>query len=485
MTRRRVSRSACAALAAGFLSVSAALALWPAAARAQGGDNGVLTLTLGEAVDAALRSNRDVANAREFRNSVTGRYVEERASALPQVAFSSGLQRSWDESSSEMTFAPTGTTVRFGRFDLSQPLYTWGQVESALRAARLGFATADDRLDFARQAVERDTTARFCDVLLAKAFHGIAQRNLEQKERHLDEARKKQAAGVATDYDVLVAQVAADNARPDVIRTRNMVGAAREYLRFTLGTGPRPVDVSGSLEAVPGEPVPTYDEVLASAWKFRPELSDLRNRQKIAGELVTIADAGDKPRLDFRASAGYQQLEAGVLEGEGKTWSGGLYVSWPLFDGMRTRGRVAQAQSDVRTLRIEEARLIDAVSLQARTALDNVAEAASIVAALSGTVGQAERLLALAEKGYEFGVKTRLDVEDAELNLTAARGNLARARRDEIVARTDLRHVMGVLGRDPSADAKGRAVAKDWLPATTNEAIAKEILDGKPALPAP
>ncbi|HEY5996218.1 MAG TPA: TolC family protein, partial [Candidatus Deferrimicrobiaceae bacterium] len=224
--------------------------------------------------------------------------------------------------------------------------------------------------------------------------------------------------------------------------------------------------------------LPTFEEVLASAWKRRPELSELRNRQKIASELVAIADAGDKPRLDLKASAGWQDFAAGPFEGDGKTWSGGLYVSWPLFDGRRTRGKVAQAQSDVRTLRIEEARLIDAVSLQARTALDNVAEAAAIASALSGTAAQAERLLSLAEKGYEFGVKTRLDVEDAELNLTAARGNLVRARRDELVARTDLRHVMGLLGE---GDESGIS-AKRWVPAATNRDMLREVLAGAPAL---
>jgi outer membrane protein TolC len=57
-----------------------------------------------------------------------------------------------------------------------------------------------------------------------------------------------------------------------------------------------------------------------------------------------------------------------------------------------------------------------------------------IVKVLSGTVEQAERVLYMAEKGYEYGVKTRLDVDDAELNLGQSKGNLARAKRDYLVA---------------------------------------------------
>jgi len=67
------------------------------------------------------------------------------------------------------------------------------------------------------------------------------------------------------------------------------------------------------------------------------------------------------------------------------------------------------------------------------------------VMALSDTVKQAERLLSMAEKGYEFGVKTKLDVDDAQLNLTQAKGNLARARRDYMVASVTLEWVKGTL----------------------------------------
>jgi HAE1 family hydrophobic/amphiphilic exporter-1 len=56
---------------------------------------------------------------------------------------------------------------------------------------------------------------------------------------------------------------------------------------------------------------------------------------------------------------------------------------------------------------------------------------------------QAERVLRMAEKGYELGVKTRLDVEDASANLVTARAGLARAQRDYHVARVNLRWARG------------------------------------------
>ena len=61
----------------------------------------------------------------------------------------------------------------------------------------------------------------------------------------------------------------------------------------------------------------------------------------------------------------------------------------------------------------------------------------------------------LAEKGFELGVKTRLDVQDAELNLMSARASLAGAQRDYRVARVNLEWVSGAATAAPAAGAAG------------------------------
>lgn len=406
-------------------------------------DNAIRVLTLDEALRIAGERNRDIRKAREFRNQVAGRYLEERAAALPRLAVTAQVSRSRDALLEAFGVNPIEDS-RSADVELSQALFTWGQVGAAVRAAKMGFATADERLRISRQSTVRDVTASFYDTLLARELHRIARQNLEQKVRHLDEAKRKEAAGTATDYDVLAAKVGVENARPEVIRTENRIRISRERLRFQLGIEDREVDVVGSLDA-PVFPYPRFEDALDTAMTNRPELGELRSRLRISEELVNIAGAEDKPRLDFKAALGWQYLGFGPIRAEGTTWSAGLLLSYPLFDGLRTRGRVAQAESDLRTLRIDEAKLADAIALEVRRAVDAVREAGEIVRALGGTVEQAERLLSMAEKGFEYGVKTRIDVEDAELALVQAKGNLARARRDSLVAQADLGYATGTL----------------------------------------
>ena len=61
-----------------------------------GADNAVKLLTLDEALRIASERNRDIRKASEFRRQVEGRYVEERAAALPQVTITSGISRNRD-----------------------------------------------------------------------------------------------------------------------------------------------------------------------------------------------------------------------------------------------------------------------------------------------------------------------------------------------------------------------------------------------------
>ncbi len=406
----------------------------------------VVPITLDEAVRLVQEKNRDIQKARAYQEWVRGKYIEERAGALPKVGANATGMRSWDESYRVIfgDFYPPGQSVATADVNLTQALFTWGQVGAGIRAAKRGMAAADDQLDSARQAAIRDVTAAFYDVLLARRIEGIARENLAQRERHLAEARNRQLLGTATDYDVLAAEVGVENARPAVIRAANLILTARERLRLVLADERPGLDAEGKLETEVTDP-PPYEEILRTALERRPDLKALRQRVEVYREFVKIQGAGDKPRLDLKAGAGWKWLDASGMTGDGKTWNAGLYLSFPFFDGLATKGRVLEAKSDLRTGEIDLAKAEDGVRLEVRTAVDSVRESALIVRALSGTVTQARRLLQMSEKGFEFGVKTRLEVDDALLAVVQAEGNLATATRDHLVAWVTLRYVQGLL----------------------------------------
>lgn len=407
-------------------------------------------LTLEQALEIAEEQNRDIQKAREYIVWAKGKYIEERAAAFPQLTTTGSIARDRDES--QKLYGPTladPVNRQSAQIVLTQPLFTWGQISAAIRAADVGLKSADEQLRLYRQAALRDVAAAFYDVLLARELHLLSQQNLAQKKRHLAEAKKKYAEGVATDYDVLAAEVAVENARPDVIRTENQVRTTQDRLCFHLALDNDKIDALGSLvvEITPGL---TYEKAVALAIKRRPDLTDMKYRIGISRELVVLASAQNKPRIDIKGAYGRNRIDQGDGQGEGAIWSAGIYLTYPLFDGLRTRGRLTQANSDLQRLKLDEAKLIDTVAIEIREAVNAVQEASEIVRSLAGTAAQADRLLAMAEKGYALGVKMRLDVEDAQLNLQQAQSNLSRARRDYLVARINLDWVTGILGEERS-----------------------------------
>jgi hydrophobic/amphiphilic exporter-1 (mainly G- bacteria), HAE1 family len=431
----------------------------------------VKVLTLNEALAIAASHNHDIQKAIEYQKWVRGKYLEERAAALPQASFSGSFVRNFDNrqkdlfslfSSGSSSGGSTGGSssgtgadlaeifsgrqdALTGQFQVKQVIFTWGQVGAAIRAAKLGFGLADQQLRQFRQAVTRDVTTAYYDVLAARELQKIAEEDVAQKQRHLDETTKRQSAGTATDYDVLAAQVAVENAKPAVIRGQNTVHVARMQLGVLLAeTGE--VDVTGTL-GVPLEAVPSYESVLALALANRPELAEQEDTRGVYKELVTIAKASSKPRVDFSAAWGMGRIALPSVSSSGYLWNAGVVASVPLFDGWRTKGQVAQAQTDLARAGLDEQKLREAIAVAVRTAVDAAREASEIVKAMTGTVTQAERLLFLAEKGFELGVKTRLEVQDAELNLSTARANLAQAQHDYRVARVNLEWVAGTLDK--------------------------------------
>ncbi|WP_303851527.1 TolC family protein [Seleniivibrio woodruffii] len=406
----------------------------------------VKVLTLKEAIDIAMEKNKSVEQAKEYMTYLEGVYIEERSAALPAATLNGGVTRTKDASTGSAVNSDTFNQYNAG-ISVKQALFTWGQVGAAIRAAKIGLRTGDEQLRLYKQAAVRDVTVAFTDILLTRQLLFIAQENVKQRERHLAEAEKKYKLGTATDYDVLSARVALKNAQPDVITYSNNLNVNKDNLKYILGIN-YDIDVQGELK--PAEIAAfDYEDVLKSALSNRPEVLDKRLMVDFNKELVQVSRAGDKPRLDLEGS--YNRIK---LDGEDEksltTWDAGIKMSFPFFDGFETKGKVIQAQSDLRKIKLQQLQAEDSVSLDVRQAVSRVKEAAEVIDAAGGTVDEAAKLLDMAEKGYRFGVKTKLDVDDAEYNLRSAQVRLAQAWRDYRVQYANLLWSAGVIGEKDS-----------------------------------
>jgi HAE1 family hydrophobic/amphiphilic exporter-1 len=460
-----------------LFTLTAALCAFAPAPPATAGER---TITLPECLKLTVDYSRDVLIADQGKIISQGRYLEERAAALPQLSAESSFVRVHDDSLEifDVGDVPEGQSGGLvvkpdhneyhANLNLTQALFTWGQIGAAIKAANYDKASAEHKHRQARQLAMREAATGFYNLLLTIELEKAARDSLAQKQRHLDETEKKHKLEVATDYDVLAARVELTNAKPPLTQAENDIRLARDRLRYYMGIEDD-FTIKGDLVCRP-QPPESLPTVLEQARANRPEIAFYQSQVGVYTELVTVAKAGNKPRLDFKGNMGWTGYDGIDADYPGKRFDAGVYLSIPLFEGFRTRGQVMQANSRLSTTELEYKKLLDDISLEARGAIHRVDEAVQIVQALDATTGQADRLLQMAELGYRNGVKTKLEVDDAELNLLTARTNLARARRDYLVARTRLLWIMGtdletalqdagtcIVGPAPPAKTKGKS----------------------------
>ena len=203
-----------------------------------------------------------------------------------------------------------------------------------------------------------------------------------------------------------------------------------------------PLQLSGSLEAEPY--VSELPAAIARALEKRPELGALRKARDLRLEDVALVRAGYWPSAQVFAGYGSRNSQfSSELNRDVSGWNAGVQVSWDIFDGFLSKGKVQQTQAlhDKAKFDVEDA--MRRIELEVRTAHSQFIEAKEVLESQKKVVEQADEALRLANARAEAGTGTQLDVLGAQTALTEARSTQVQALRDYAVARARLERATG------------------------------------------
>jgi outer membrane protein len=429
---------------------------WFLAAPLLGGQPAEDALTLDQAVRLAIARHQDVAKARAAADALKGKIREVRAQALPDIKLESNATRWRDPSllnasgidkfpeDLRTALIPSAVNLFDYAVTVKQPLFTQGKVGTALRLASIEAEAAVSEIDRAQQDVALATTKAFYGLLWAERSRTLVAETQEQKKLHAAMARTRFQNGVATEVDVLRSEVAVANSAPDLVRADNAIRQARAELNYYLG---RPLDtptrLAGDFQEKPWER-PDLGELQRDALRRRPEIERLRIAERSADTQLALARAEDRMRLDFSGSYGLMaRLPQNLVNSEFIRWSAGVNFQFPLFDGFKRSGLIAQALANQRSAHLDREKFGQQIRLSIQQGYDDLQAAAESIAAAQATVGEAEKVLAMMQNNYKFGAATTLDIVDAETAASVARGNLLRGLYDYSVGRASLRWSLG------------------------------------------
>jgi outer membrane protein len=122
----------------------------------------------------------------------------------------------------------------------------------------------------------------------------------------------------------------------------------------------------------------------------------------------------------------------------------GAQLSWNLFDGFRTQGRVKEATANYERAGVDLDDKTRGIELDVRTAFSNFIEAREVLESQKKVVEEAEEALRLARARSEAGTGTQLDVLSAQTALTEARTTQIEALHDYEPARARLQRATGM-----------------------------------------
>ena len=412
-----------------------------------------VSLSLHDAVQLALTNNLTYQSAVADERAAEGQVVQARSAFQPKL--SAGY--SYVHTQNEGAFAfpapsPSGPPkiqrVVVSAKDLNNvnatlqyALYTGGAAEAAIGQAAANLAATQSQLAALRATVIQDTTRSYFTLIEAQQSARVADEAVSVAAQDLKTATELFKAGTAAKVDVLRSDVTLADAQVNAVKARNNVSLANARLANVLNINLASIiNPSESLQAqTPGY---TLDSLLDAA-RTRPELAAANDAVIIADHAVRGARAAYLPSVDIQVQEA--SSKPNFVNVPQPQLSETLAVTWQLFSGGLTRGKVLQALAQVDKAKINLKAINNNVDLEVREAYFNYTAAQAQVGAALEATESARESLRVNQIRYRSGVGTSLELSDALLSNTQAQNQYISALADLRVSLVTVQRSAGLL----------------------------------------
>jgi outer membrane protein len=432
-------------------------------------------ITLDEALAAAARSNLDLRIAGTDRALVGVDEYASWAGVLPRLDLSANFGNVYTAPSVQNISIPYISTNPDGSQSLAYqyslesipandvesyslglalklPIFDGMRNWATIARAKALLRAADKTYDEASLNVAFDVTRRFYEVVRAERTLKVLQDAVLRSEELVRRTDALYEAGRAPRSETWAARVTLGNDRISAEQQLSRVSDARVALSIALGRGADPeltVAPPASLDRITFQDPPVQAALVDLARRKRPLLNADEQRIQAAAEEIRSAQAGYYPNVSAQATYNRQGPYIAGTQGVYGDPTGqyvatfGIAVNWNLFEGRTTSANVQRARlNEERTRLVSEQNLLTVTSEIARSRVGYLTLSASAALAEENFKSARESLL-LAERRYDAGAGTQVEVRDALLNPTRAELTLLQARIDAIIARADLNRAVG------------------------------------------
>lgn len=397
-------------------------------------------LALTQCIEIALKNQPTLKAARSSVEASQARVTQSKADYLPQISLHSAYDRVHTEFSGRFMSAGGTTSNYSSGVNLIQLFYDFGRTGGKIEASRQNLTMSEYEALDVLQAVILNVEQAYYNLLKSRRLLSVAEETIRQREEHLKQAQAFYRVGTRAKIDVTKAEVDLANSHLDKIKAENALKVARASLNNAMGVRTSiAYTVEDNLQFVPFREELTA--VTGEALKNRPDTLALDAQYNSQKATLDSALGEYYPRLSGNAA---YNLEGDEYPKD-KNWNLGATITFPLFSGFATKGKVAESRAQLQKIQAEKEVLEQNVCLEVEQAFWATKEAEELIQTTEKNVIQARENLDLAEGRYKAGLGSAIEFMDAQILYTKANVDHIQALYDHKVAVARLLRAVGRL----------------------------------------
>ena len=324
--------------------------------------------------------------------------------------------------------------------------------------AKIGLTRAN--LDFKAQALDviQNTENAYYNLVFAREQMNVRKLSLELANRLYEESKTRRDTGVATNLDVLQAEVGVANARRNSLLAEQEVKDSQDYLLSQISQFELDSDVGNVHFTEIEETTPIFASSYLMAKQNQPDyLSSQAAIDQLKLDLVVAKDA-TKPDLSVGAAIGLNGNRGSghdafndAFERQNHSWQVDFAFNYPwgqASDKARYRQSLATLNREQTRLR----QLEQSIEVAVRSAVRSVetSQASVKIAGLSSSLSQKQYELEKAR--FDAGLSTSYRVLESQTDLDTARVS-------ELQAKVTLHNAIAALHRIEGSSLQRYSVA--------------------------
>jgi outer membrane protein len=377
---------------------------------------------------------------------------QKKSGLFPQVTVSAEGRR-------EKSVANTGAEsnenqLRYGPSGRAELLlFDFGERDAAIEAAYQDMLSAGFAFNQSLQDLILDVQTAYYGLFSAYAILEAAESDTLDAKEALDAARMKFQAGIVSKLDQLQAEAGYNNALYNLEDAKGTLMNAKAYLATVIGfTADTDLQITRPDKELPSE-IREADirEIIDQALSGRPDIAAARARLIQRQQLVREAQSSLWPTVNIGGTYGhewYKYYNVKQPRDDSYDYSGYLSLSWDMFDGFDKINKKLEAEAE------SEAELENLRQLELQASADvwtKYYNYNTAVRKLEFSKAYLESSAAshdLALEGYSEGLKSMLDLLQAQSALSSARARFVDSEKDLFIAVAGLAHATGSLSAE-------------------------------------